>query len=93
MSSHVSLLPASTPRSAFGKLLGAEAKYQWRVPVGLIFGIGLPALLVVMFGIIPQRQHARQVAGRSDGLQRLLSGHAHARADRSGPHQPAHAPG
>lgn len=53
MSSHVSLLPTSTPRSAFGKLLGAEAKYQWRVPVGLIFGIGLPALLVVMFGIIP----------------------------------------
>ena len=53
MSSHVSLLPAGTPRSAFGKLLGAEARYQWRVPVGLIFGIGLPALLVVMFGIIP----------------------------------------
>lgn len=53
MSSHVSLLPASTPRSAFGKLLGAEARYQWRVPVGLIFGIGLPTLLVVMFGIIP----------------------------------------
>ena len=53
MSSPVSLLPASAPRSAFGKLLGAEAKYQWRVPVGLVFGIGLPVLMVVMFGVIP----------------------------------------
>ncbi len=53
MSSHVSLLPAGTPRSAFGKLLGAEARYQWRVPIGLIAGVGLPALMVVMFGLIP----------------------------------------
>ena len=53
MSSHVSLLPAGTPGSAFGKLLGAEAKYQWRVPFGLIFGIGIPVLTLLMFGLIP----------------------------------------
>ena len=53
MSSHVSLLPASTPRSAFGRLLGAEARYQWRVPFGLIAGVGFPVLMVVMFGLIP----------------------------------------
>jgi ABC-2 type transport system permease protein len=53
MSSHVSLLPAGTPGSAFGKLLRAEARYQWRVPYGLIAGIGLPVLMVLMFGLIP----------------------------------------
>jgi ABC-2 type transport system permease protein len=53
MNSHASLLPAGTPRSAFGKLLTAEARYQWRVPVGLIFGIGVPLMLVIIFGLIP----------------------------------------
>jgi ABC-2 type transport system permease protein len=53
MSSHVSLLPAGTPRSAFGKLLGAEAKYQWRVPLGLILGIGVPVVMLFIFGLIP----------------------------------------
>lgn len=53
MNSHASLLPAGTPRSAFGKLLAAEARYQWRVPVGLIFGIGVPLLFVIIFGLIP----------------------------------------
>lgn len=53
MSTHASLLPAGTPRSAFGKILSAEAKYQWRVPWGLVFGIGIPVLMVVMFGLIP----------------------------------------
>lgn len=53
MNSHASLLPAGTPRSAFGKLLTAEARYQWRVPVGLIFGIGVPLMLVIIFGVMP----------------------------------------
>jgi ABC-2 type transport system permease protein len=53
MNSHASLLPAGTPRSAFGKLLTAEARYQWRVPVGLIFGIGVPVMLVIIFGLLP----------------------------------------
>ncbi len=53
MSSHVCLLPVGTPRSAFGKLLGAEARYQWRVPLGPILGIGVPAVSMLMFGLIP----------------------------------------
>ncbi len=53
MSTHASLLPARTPRPAFGKLLGAETKYQWRVPVGLIVGVTVPVLLLVVFGLIP----------------------------------------
>ncbi len=53
MSAHAALLPARTPRSAFGKLLGAEAKYQWRVPLGLILGMGLPVVMVVIFGLLP----------------------------------------
>ena len=63
MSSHVSLLPAGTPRSAFGKLLGAEAKYQWRVPWGLIAGVGFPVLLVVMFGLIPSTNTPQKSMG------------------------------
>lgn len=53
MNSHTALLPAGTPRSAFGNLLAAEARYQWRVPVGLFFGVGVPLIFVVLFGLIP----------------------------------------
>lgn len=53
MNSHVSLLPTGTPRPAFGKLLTAEARYQWRAPAGLILGIGVPVMLLVIFGLIP----------------------------------------
>jgi ABC-2 type transport system permease protein len=53
MSTHTFLLPARTPRPAFGKLLIAEAKYQWRVPWGLAFGIVIPTGMVLMFGLIP----------------------------------------
>lgn len=53
MIGHASVLPAGTPPSAFGKLLAAEARYQWRVPFGLIVGIGVPLLLVIIFGLVP----------------------------------------
>jgi ABC-2 type transport system permease protein len=53
VSAQWSLLPASTPRAAFGKLLGAESRLAWRQPVGLAFGLGLPVLLLVIFGSIP----------------------------------------
>ena len=53
MNSHVSLLQAGAPGPAFGKLLGAEAKYQWRVPIGLAIGIGIPVGTLLMFGLIP----------------------------------------
>lgn len=53
MSIHASLLPTTTPRSAFGKLLQNEGRYAWRVPVGLIFGVALPVLFLVIMGSIP----------------------------------------
>lgn len=53
MNAQWSLLPASTPRPAFGKLLSTESKLAWRQPVGLAFGLGLPVLLLVIFGSIP----------------------------------------
>lgn len=38
---------------AFWLLVATEAKLAWRLPTGLIFGLALPALLLVIFGSIP----------------------------------------
>lgn len=53
MSAHAVLLPARTPRSAFGKLLQTETKVAWRVPLGLALGVAVPILVLVIFGLIP----------------------------------------
>lgn len=53
MSIHASLLPTRTPRSAFGKLLQNEGRYAWRVPVGLIFGVAAPVLVLMIMGAVP----------------------------------------
>jgi len=53
MTAHASVLPARTPRSAFGKLLQSEIKVAWRVPVGLLLGVAVPILMLVIFGTIP----------------------------------------
>ncbi len=53
MSTHAVLLPQRTPRSAFGKLLQNEGRYAWRVPVGLLMGVGIPVLVLVIMGVIP----------------------------------------
>jgi ABC-2 type transport system permease protein len=42
-----------TPRAAFGKLLLNESRLAWRIPIGLGTGLGLPLLLLVIFGSIP----------------------------------------
>jgi ABC-2 type transport system permease protein len=42
-----------TPRAAFGKLLLNESRLAWRIPTGLVAGLGLPLLLLVVFRIIP----------------------------------------
>jgi ABC-2 type transport system permease protein len=47
------------PRAAFGKLLLNESRLAWRIPTGLGTGLGLPLLLLIIFGSIPalrQRQ-------------------------------------
>ena len=47
------LLPKTAPRAAFGKIVLNEARLAWRLPAGLIFGVGLPLVLVIIFGEIP----------------------------------------
>lgn len=64
MSLGKSLLPPNTPLSAFGQLMSVEVKIAWRVPLGLIFGVATPILLLVIFGNIPaMNQPAAQLGG------------------------------
>ena len=53
ISTRASLLPARTPRPAFGKLLQSETKVAWRAPVGLILGVAVPVFMLIIFGVIP----------------------------------------
>jgi ABC-2 type transport system permease protein len=46
-------LPGPARRTAFGKIVHNEARLAWRRPVGLIGGVGIPLLLVVIFGNLP----------------------------------------
>jgi ABC-2 type transport system permease protein len=46
-------LPRRARRTAFGKIVLNEARLAWRRPVGLIAGVGLPVLLLVLFGELP----------------------------------------
>ena len=47
------LLPETAPRAAFGQIVRNEARLAWRLPAGLIFGVGLPVLLLIIFNRIP----------------------------------------
>lgn len=56
----------STPRAAFGRLLLNEARLAWRVPVSLGLGLGLPIVLMIIFGSIPDlRKATPQLGGLS----------------------------
>ena len=46
-------LPGTARRAAFGKIVLNEARLTWRRPIGLIGGVGLPVLLLVIFGELP----------------------------------------
>lgn len=48
---------------AFSLLVVTEAKLAWRLPTGLIFGLALPALLLVIFGTIPALSRPKQQYG------------------------------
>jgi ABC-2 type transport system permease protein len=47
------LLPETAPRAALGQIVRNEARLAWRLPAGLIFGVGLPVLLLIIFNEIP----------------------------------------
>lgn len=53
----------SPPPRTLGLLVTTEMKLAWRYPVGLIFGLGLPMLLLVIFGSIPSLTHAQAQFG------------------------------
>ncbi len=55
-----------TPRAVFGKLLLNESRLAWRTPTGPGMGLGLPLLLLVVFGSIPaMRQPSSDLGGFS----------------------------
>src|SRR5437016_5835293 len=51
------------PRAAFVKLLLNESRLAWRVPIGLGSGLGLPLLMLVIFGSIPKLRQAQDLLG------------------------------
>ncbi len=48
-----SLRPPQAPRAAFGTLVQAEFRLAWRTPSALAGGLGLPLLLLVIYGLLP----------------------------------------
>jgi hypothetical protein len=56
------------PRAAFRQLLRTEFLLALRQPTGLILGLGLPVLLLVIFGSIPAFSKLRPSPGRPDLL-------------------------
>jgi ABC-2 type transport system permease protein len=49
-------LPGTARRAAFGKIVLNEARLAWRRPIGLIGRVGIPVLLLVIFGEVPAFQ-------------------------------------
>jgi len=59
-----SLLPAQTPRQAFWKMVQSEAKLARRQPVGPALGLGMPVVLLVIFGSLPAfHKHYAKLGG------------------------------
>jgi ABC-2 type transport system permease protein len=56
-------LRIKTPRAALGKLLLNETRLAWRTPTGLFGGLGLPLLLLIVFGVIPGTLQADSMFG------------------------------
>jgi len=55
---------ASGKRTAFGKIILNEARLTWRRPIGLIGGIGIPVVLLVIFGNLPSfQEHVASFGG------------------------------
>ena len=64
MSIRSSLLPAGTPRAAFGMIVLNESRIARRLPLGLLVGVVLPTvLLVVIGGVRRNREHLQALGG------------------------------
>jgi ABC-2 type transport system permease protein len=58
----------SVPLEAFARLLLSETRLAWRSPRGLVFGVGLPLLMLVLFGELP---HFKEQPASLGGLSRF----------------------
>jgi ABC-2 type transport system permease protein len=64
VSIRAALLPASTPRAAFGMIVLNESRIARRLPLGLLTGVLLPTVLLVIIGAVPKdRTHLRVLGG------------------------------
>jgi ABC-2 type transport system permease protein len=64
MSIRSSLLPAGTPRAAFGMIVLNESRIARRLPLGLLVGVALPTVLLVIIGSVPKdRTHMKVLGG------------------------------
>ncbi len=64
MSIRSSLLPASTPRAAFGMIVLNESRISRRQPLGLIVGVILPTVLLVIIGnVYADHKHVKLLGG------------------------------
>ena len=64
MSIRSSLLPAGTPRAAFGMIVLNESRIARRLPLGLLVGVVLPTVLLVIIGSVRHdRQHLQALGG------------------------------
>lgn len=67
MSVRSSLLPAGTPRAAFGMIVRSEFRIARRLPLGLLIGVVLPTVVLVIIGSKPgYRTPARVLGGLSE---------------------------
>lgn len=55
--------PKGGPAAGFRAMVLNEARLAWRTPTGLLLGIGLPLLLLVVFGELPAFQKHEQSLG------------------------------
>ncbi len=54
---------ATIPRAAYGKLLLNEFRLTRRTPTSLVVGVGLPLVLLVIFGSLPATNQPQQALG------------------------------
>lgn len=54
---------SASRRRAYGLLVLTELRLAWRYPVGLVFGLGLPLLLLIIFGSIPSLTQPKKEFG------------------------------
>jgi len=51
MSASTAIVPSRPPGRALRKLIASEGKLAWREPVGIVLGLGVPVMLLVIFGL------------------------------------------